>query len=499
MLAYLVRRLLLLPVTLFCILLINFALINLAPGDPVTISEISPEGAKREDRSFAFGSDERWLQFRERYGLTLPIFFNDWPNLTMSYVQLTIKQLTNRLHRDKAQMSVKEYDALRMLFGDQSRYLMPKLLAIVSDEKSPTSERRMALRFFVRGGSLPAHIGGTVSEQERKINQAIAKDNAFLHQMLFAPQQSQAELKEIAIAVEKWYSQVEASSHFAPTALQKISIFFTQTRLCRYLSRILTLDFGTMRNDDNKLVIHEVTKRLKYSLTLSLTPLIVTFAFCLLCGLTMAWWHNSWLDHSLNLLLLILYALPIFVVAPWLIETVALRHYIPFTHTLFPLSGFTSSDAVYEQMTSLQRLADVLAHIALPLLAIMYGSLAANTRLARTAALEVARQDYVRTAKAKGIAPFSILLSHIGRNASITIVTSLASSLGVILGGSLIVETLFEIDGFGKFFYDAIVNRDYNVILFSALAGSALSLIGYLLADLAYTWLDPRLSLEDAI
>jgi len=126
----------------------------------------------------------------------------------------------------------------------------------------------------------------------------------------------------------------------------------------------------------------------------------------------------------------------------------------------------------------------------------MYGTLAVQARISRTAVLEVLRQDYVRTAKAKGVAPWAILFKHVGRNASITIVTSIAGSLGVVLGGSLIVETLFEINGFGKFFYDAILNRDYNVIMFSALAGSFLTLLGYLVADIAYTLLDPRVTLE---
>lgn len=89
-----------------------------------------------------------------------------------------------------------------------------------------------------------------------------------------------------------------------------------------------------------------------------------------------------------------------------------------------------------------------------------------------------------------------ILFKHVGRNAGVTIVTSLAGSLGIVLGGSLIVETLFDINGFGKFFYEAVLNRDYNVIMFSALAGSFLTLIGYLIADLAYMWLDPRITLE---
>lgn len=139
---------------------------------------------------------------------------------------------------------------------------------------------------------------------------------------------------------------------------------------------------------------------------------------------------------------------------------------------------------------------DIVRHIFLPLIAIIYGGLAAQSRLARTAVLEVLRQEYVRTAWAKGLSPMRVFVKHVGRNAAITIVTAIASSLGVILGGSLIVETLFEINGFGKFFYDAVVNRDYNVVMFSVLAGSFLSLLGYLVADITYTILDPRVTLE---
>ena len=126
----------------------------------------------------------------------------------------------------------------------------------------------------------------------------------------------------------------------------------------------------------------------------------------------------------------------------------------------------------------------------------MYGSLAAQSRISRTAVLEVLRQDYVRTAHAKGLAAGTVYFRHVGRNASITIVTSIAGSLGIILGGSLIVESIFDINGFGRFFYEAILNRDYNVIMFSALAGSFLTLLSYLVADIAYTVLDPRVTLD---
>ena len=487
MIPYILRRLVLLPITLFGIVLINFVIVNLAPGDPVTINQVSDTGepTRRQDRQVAFGADERYLQMREHYGLTLPIILNTWLWKSQQEVDSALEQLT---HRD--QMTVKKYDALRVNTGDQARFIMPKLLQVIQSPSQPLAMRQMASRFFARGGTRQAYLGANISPEERTYNRKISVDNNLLRSLVLTPNDSSEEIQRKVEAITRWYAENRTVYwFFAPTFSQKIRALFLETRFVRYISRVLTLDFGTLRNDDNKTVISEVTKRFKYSLTLAVIPMLLTFVLCQGFGFLMAYQHNRWPDVSLNVLFLVLYAIPIFVVAPFLIEKIALNGY-------FPLSGFTSPDSVYNQMTSWQRFGDVARHIFLPIVAIMYGGLAAQTRLSRTAVLEVLRQDYVRTARAKGAAPFNILWSHVGRNAAITIVTSLAGSLGVVLGGSLIVETLFEINGFGKFFYDAVVNWDYNVIMFSAFAGSFITLIGYLIADIAYTALDPRVSLE---
>lgn len=476
MTTYILRRLLLLPITLFFIIIVNFIIINMAPGDPVTVTEVSADGAaKRTDRAVAFGSDTRYLQFREFYGLTLPVVINLWPFTSKESVYHSLETLVNR-----SSLSVQEYDRLRIQFGDKSRFIMPILLGIITDPEEKESIRKMALRFFVRGGTRMAYLGADLSPEERDYNRKISAGNNFLTSLL----EKNSSLDEL----RDWYKENESFYQFNPTFFEKIKILF-ETRFNKYMGRVLTLDFGTLRNDANKTVISEVSKRFKYSLTLSITPLIITFFLCQILGMIMAYKQNQWEDVSLNMVSLILYAIPIFVVAPFLIEKVALKGY-------FPLSGFTSPDSIYENENSYQRLFDIFQHLFLPIVAIMYGSLAASARLSRTAVLETLRQDYVRTAKAKGAPPFTIMLRHVGRNAGITIITSLAGSLGVVLGGSLIVETLFEINGFGKFFYDAVINRDYNVIMFSAIAGSFLSLLGYLAADIAYTVLDPRITLD---
>lgn len=497
---YIIRRLLLLPLTLFAIILINFIIINLAPGDPISVTEISPLGtASRTGASTAaFSTDERYLQFREFYGLTLPILYNNWPNLSLEYTKKTLWQLVNRKYstNETKEMPSKKYNDLRITFGDQARYIMPHLLTVMEDSKMSPSIRQLAAHFFVRGGSRPGYVGHYLTVEQKSWNDKVAKDTQLLRGWLWSSDDSQTKIEENISHMREWFKSNSAYYRFQPTFKQKIGIALFETRFMQYMRRVLTLDFGNLRNDPSKTVIDEVTKRFKYSLTLALVPMLITFVLCQIFGAIMAYWRGRWPDYLLNVTFLILYAIPIFVVAPFLIEKVALNHYFPFTNIPIPISGFTSPDRIYNQLTTSQKLFDVIQHIALPIVAIMYGSLASEARLSRTAILEVLKQDYVRTAWAKGLPPFTIFFKHVGRNAAITIVTSIAGSLGIILGGSLIVETLFDINGFGKFFYEAVINRDYNVIMFSALAGSFLTLVGYLLADLAYMWLDPRISLE---
>lgn len=500
MIHYLIRRLILIPITLFFIVLVNFVIINLAPGDPVTVTEINQQGqaSRREGRTEVFGSDYRYLLFREHYGLTLPILFNLWPTITKEEVYSKLWQLQNRRYSPDStgEIPVKTYDNLRVSMGDQARFVMPHLISIMDESSLSLDMRKIAARFFIRGGTRQGYVGPNIEDWKKLENRKIAIDNDFLITQMPTSSEDLASFEKKAALLTKWYEENKEKLNYTPTSWEKVSIFFTETRFFRYMSRVVTLDFGTLREDPNKTVIYEVTRRFKYSLTLALLPMFLTFFFCLVLGFTMAIYQKQWQDHFLNVMTLILYAVPVFVVAPFLIEKVALNNYFPFTHVPIPISGFTSPDAIYENMTANQRLFDVAQHIFLPIVAIMYGSLAAQARLARTAILEVSKQDYVRTARAKGLSAWQVWTKHIGRNAAITIVTSIAGSLGIILGGSLIVETIFEINGFGKFFYEAVINRDYNVIMFSALAGSFLTLLGYLIADIAYTLLDPRVTLD---
>lgn len=497
MVDYVLRRLLLLPITLFAIVLINFVIINLAPGDPTTVSSVTPEGAKQDNQGVALSSDDRYLQFREHYGLTLPILLNFWPWLTQEDINKTLNEiLLFRQHQEESPLSFKEYDQRRILLGDQARFAMRYLLDALSSAQSPFALRQLASSFFVRGGTKQAHVGPRLTEEERADNDSVAKENHFLRTHLFQNSDSVEEVERKSQELKEWYERQKDPRNYEMTPSGRWLSLVGETRFARYFYRVLTLDFGTLRSDNNKRVIDEVLRRFPISLTLAVIPLIITFFLCQIFGFWMAWRHNRPTDRLLTILFLLLYSIPVFVAAPFLIEKVALYHTFPFTHIPIPTHGFTSPDRIYDQLSSSQRLLDVMQHIALPLLAILYGNLAAQSRLTRTLVLEIKQLDFVRTAFAKGLSTWTVAWKHIGRNAAIILITSLAGSLPVVLGGSLIVETLFEINGFGRFFYEGIINRDYNVVMFSALAGSFLTLVGYLIADLSFAALDPRVSFD---
>src|ERR1700733_3478729 len=186
---YICRRLFLLPITLFFIILVNFIIVNLAPGDPVTVTEISQEGlaGRKEDRTMAFGTDDRYLLFREHYGLTLPIIINLWPFTSEERVRTTLWQLAWKKDVNATQdMPPKDYNALRISFGDRSKFIMPTLLKVIEDENEDLKVREYAIRFFVRGGTRQGYVGQNLTQQQRDYNRKVVKENNLLRTFLIS-------------------------------------------------------------------------------------------------------------------------------------------------------------------------------------------------------------------------------------------------------------------------------------------------------------------------
>ena len=145
-------------------------------------------------------------------------------------------------------------------------------------------------------------------------------------------------------------------------------------------------------------------------------------------------------------------------------------------------------------MTETGKIVDILKHMILPVFCFTYGSLAYFSRFVKSNMEEVIRQDYIRTAKAKGVGPVRILLHHAFRNTLIPFVTLIGLTLPALLGGSVVLEQIFNWPGMGLLFLESIYRRDYPVIMGLTLMFSVLTLIGQLLADILYAVVDPRVT-----
>ena len=179
------------------------------------------------------------------------------------------------------------------------------------------------------------------------------------------------------------------------------------------------------------------------------------------------------------------YAMPGF----WL--ALLLMLYTGLEHQWLPISGLMSLD--YESLSFWGKLMDLGRHLVLPITVITVGSVAGMSRFMRSSMLEVLRQDFILTAKAKGLPARVVIFRHALRNALLPVITLLGLSVPGLIGGSVIIETIFALPGLGQLFYAAVMARDYPLIMGNLVLGAVLTLAGNMLADIGYGLADPRI------
>ena len=256
-----------------------------------------------------------------------------------------------------------------------------------------------------------------------------------------------------------------------------------------WLFKFVQLDFGTSRKD-NKPVVERISETLPVTITLSVITIIIIYIISIPMGVISAVKKDTLFDRGQALVLFILYSLPSFWVGLLLLVYLAGGEYL----NLFPLGGITSD--FMENVGFFTRLADVMWHLVLPVITLTYGGFAFLSRYARANMLEVINQQYITTARAKGLSEKRVIFVHAFRNSLVPLVTLMASLLPGLIGGSVIVESIFSIPGIGRLGFEAILSRDIPVIMAITSMSALLTLIGILLADIMYAVVDPRIRLE---
>ena len=256
-------------------------------------------------------------------------------------------------------------------------------------------------------------------------------------------------------------------------------------QLWLHLQRVVTLDWGHAHSMDAP-VWQLIAGRLPGTALLMVSALTLAIVLGVLLGMLAAVQARRWLDGVISVLALLFYATPGFLVGIGLILLFSVQL------QWLPMSGMSS---LYDDSSWWLRGLDMARHLVLPMLSLALFYVAIYTRLMRAAMLEVLPMDYVRTARSKGLSRWRVVWHHAARNALLPIVTMAGLQVSSLLGGSVIVETIYGWPGIGRLAFEAVFKRDVPLVMGILLLSSVLVLLTSLLVDLIYTRLDPRIRL----
>lgn len=250
-----------------------------------------------------------------------------------------------------------------------------------------------------------------------------------------------------------------------------------------WLGKVLTFDLGNSTRY-NEPVWDLVKARIPISLTYGLTSMIIVYLVTIPLGIFKAIKHNSLFDNVSSIIIFITYAIPGYIIGLGVLVIFA------FKLEWFPLGGFIGED--FADLGTWEKLKDLIWHGTLPMIAYVAGSFAGGTFLMKNVMMDNLAADYIRTAMAKGLDFKTAVVKHALRNSLVPIATGIGNSISVILSGSFLIETIFNIDGMGLLGYESVLQRDYPVVLGILAISATLFLVGNILSDIAVALVDPR-------
>jgi peptide/nickel transport system permease protein len=254
-----------------------------------------------------------------------------------------------------------------------------------------------------------------------------------------------------------------------------------------WLGKLARFDFGQSLSGDHRPVWDKIRERLPLTFSMNIVSLFLTLLIAIPIGLISAYRQGGLFDRAATVLVFIGFAVPGF----WLALLLMLLFGIHWA--VLPISGLTSMD--FATLSPWGKAVDLGRHLLLPIFIYTFGGLAGLSRFMRSSMLEVLRQDYILTARAKGLPTRTVIGKHAMRNALLPVITILGLSIPGLIGGSVIIESIFALPGLGQLFYQSVMARDYPLIMGNLVLGAVLTLAGNLLADMGYALADPRIRL----
>jgi peptide/nickel transport system permease protein len=252
-----------------------------------------------------------------------------------------------------------------------------------------------------------------------------------------------------------------------------------------WLGRIVRLDFGLSFSPDRRPVIDKIVETIPITIGINLLSIILIIMVAVPLGVFSATHQDTFFDKAGTVFVFVGFAVPTF----WL--ALLMMRWFGIQLGWLPISGVKS--IMYDFLSPAAKVWDIAKHLIMPVALSAFGGLAGLSRYMRSNMLEVIRQDYIVTARAKGLPERVVIYKHALRNALMPVITILGLSVPGLIGGSVIFESIFSIYGMGRLFYSSVMARDYPVIMGILVIGAVLTLLGNLLADISYAVVDPRI------
>lgn len=500
MLFYIFRRILVFIPTLVAISLLAFIISVNAPGDPVeqmvraaqTVGEVSSRTANLLEQ------EKFW---RKKLGLDLPVFYFSISNLASP-------------------------DSLHKVFDKNERYALERLIdrygnwKEISDYYHSLLQLEQANKSVFQDTALPE-----VSENEAKeaLNtasfEAVSLRTAFSDKVIEAKMETLSNIyKEYAFfsnclkslnRVKKNHENIKQYSSAWKIYVPAIH-FYTINQYHRWIfgdgnwltgngsehsKGIIRGDFGTSYYTQQP-VNEKIGEKIFWSLMLTLISVFFAYLVSIPIGIKAAVNKGSKFDRISAIVLFILYSMPSFWVAVLLLMLFANPDVFSDHVALLPASGVKPVGGYPEGAGILEKIRLSLPYLILPTICYTYSSFAFLSRMMRVSMLEVVSQDYIRTARAKGLPERKVIYKHGLRNALLPIITVFANIFPLAIGGSVILESIFTIPGMGNEIYQAILNQDYPMIIAVFTLTGVFTMLGFLVSDILYAIVDPRISFK---
>lgn len=471
MFTYVLKRLLIFIPTLIIISVATFAISKMTPGDPVKLalgnSQSQGESGSSADK---VATEKAYLAQAEQMGLNDPVFYFSFTNVATPD---TLYRYLNRLERSTLERLIDQYGNWPQIetYYRSVRKIEFALLAVKQD-------------------STTYDAGRTIKENTSKLYYAY-KDfpiTSNLDEMLVASGKSPnlAGVRDEIVATKKAYENVKAQATKSKTLIPNLIWYGTNNQYHKWVSKFIVLDFGKSYKDKRE-VWSKIKDALPWTLLLNAISIFLSYLLAIPLGVFSARKKDTVIDKISTVILFVFYSLPSFWIATLLITFLTTDEY---GMNFFPTFGLGD----YKDMDGIQKFNEIFVHIILPVYCLTYGSLAYLSRQMRGGILSVFRQDYIRTARAKGVPENKIVWKHAFRNSLIPIITIFASLFPAAISGAFIIENIFSIPGMGKVAFEALLSQDYPVVFTVMMFSAFLTLVGTLVSDIMYAFVDPRIS-----